>query len=67
MRAHPPAVTIESWFDAQLTAGYAAQPSTTKFPRAETMVEHALPPAVHEEREHYRAATFDWGRGRFAS
>lgn len=55
-------MTIESWFDAQITAGYAAQPSTTTFPRADTLVESALPPAVHEAREYYRAATFDWGR-----
>jgi hypothetical protein len=54
-------VTIESWFDAQITAGYSAQPSTTTFPRAETLVEQTLPPAVHEAHEHYRAATFGWG------
>lgn len=54
-------MTIESWFDAQISAGYAAQPSTSRFPRAEALVEDTLPPAVHEAREHYRAATFDWG------
>jgi hypothetical protein len=55
------AMTIEAWFDAQIAAGYAAQPSTSTFPRAESLVTDDLPPAVHEAREHYRAATADWG------
>ena len=54
-------MTIEAWFDTQIAAGYAAQPSPGKFPRAEAVVTGPLPPAIEEARAFYRAATFDWG------